>query len=273
MSSPTKTPPPGKEGLVYVERKNGIGYWRKPFVKPSWLKPGGVRPSGKPVGRNKVLTKAELEKAMEMAERQALVLSRAYGLNCYSWLEREVRTKDEHDKLNPVKPFPIKPYVRPMVETFDKEKTIFVIKSRQMTITWLAGAYALHSAQFFDHRLVLVISEKFEKSAAIVDRIRFMYQNQSEWMRALHPTDRQMRDMPIGTLSFQNGSKILALPEGEDQVRMYTASLVIMDESDFHVTFKKTYEACLPAIAGGGKLISLSTVRPGAFSKICGLIQ
>lgn len=214
-----------------------------------------------------------MEKAYELAEHQALLLNRAYAFNCAAWLEKEVKTRDEHDRENPIKPFPMKPYVAPMIDVFDREKTTFIIKSRQMVNTWLCCGYGLHTAQFFGHRLVLIISEKFEKSAALVDRIRFMYLNQAEWLKTLNPLDRQMRDQPIGTLSFACGSKILALPEGPDQVRMHTASLIIIDEADFHLTFKKTYEACLPSIAGGGKLIALSTINPGEFSKTCGIIE
>lgn len=217
-------------------------------------------------------SKDSLDAAYRLAERQANLLNRAYAFNPGAWLSREVKTRDEHDRERPVKPFPMHPYVQPMLDVFEAEKTTFIIKSRQMVNTWLTCGYGLHQAQFFEHRLVLIISQKFEKSAALVDRIRFMYLNQPDWLKALNPLDRQLRDQPIGTLSFARGSRILALPEGEDQVRMHTASLIIMDEADFWENFKKTYEACLPTVAGGGKLIALSTVRPGMFAKICGLV-
>ncbi len=230
----------------------------------------GKRRGGTPRGGD---SKEASKRAFDLAERTAHLLNRSYALNPVGWLSGAVKTKDEHDKEDPVKPFPMKPYVAPMVETFEREKTTFIVKSRQMVITWLTCAYALHQAQFFPHRLVLIISQKFEKSAALVDRIRFMYLNQPEWLKMLNPLDKQMRDQPQGTLSFLNGSKILALPEGEDQIRMHTSSLVVMDEADFWENFKKTYEACLPTVAGGGKLIALSTVRPGMFSKMCGIIE
>lgn len=207
-----------------------------------------------------------------LAERRALLLHRAYTLNCARWLGDQVKTRDEHDKSSPVKPFPVHPYVQGVLNVLNAERVTFIIKSRQMMMSWLACAYGLHLAQFFDHQLVLVISEKFEKSASLVDRMRFIYERQQPWLVNLCPLDRLMRDQPIGTLSFKNGSKVLALPDGPDQVRMHTASLAILDEADFHPMFRKTYEACLPAVAGGGKLVALSTVNSGAFSKMCGLI-
>jgi hypothetical protein len=234
---------------------------------PRWHRgPRGPRAAGGEDGQAK-------DKALELATKQALMLNRLYALDSMAWLQGVVKTRDEHDKVHPVKPFPIKPYVPPLFERFDREKTTFIIKSRQMVITWLTCAYALHSSQFFEHQLVLIISEKFEKSAALVERIRFMYSHQPAWLQTLNPLDRKMPDQPIGTLTFSKGSRILALPEGPDQVRMHTASLIVMDEADFYESFTKTYDACLPSIHGGGKLIALSTVNPGMFSKMCGLIE
>lgn len=209
--------------------------------------------------------------AYALAERKALLLTQLYKLDCPKWLKDQVKTRDEHDKIHPVKAFPMMPYVKPTLEVFQAEKVTFVVKSRQMMFSWLSCAFALWTAQFFEHQLVLMISEKFEKSSSLVERMRFMYERQTPWLINNCPLDRQMRDMPQGTMSFKNGSKVLALPEGPDQVRMHTASLAVLDEADFHTMFKKTYEACLPAIHGGGKLIALSSVNGSQFSKMCGL--
>ena len=213
------------------------------------------------------------ELAYELAERKAQILAQLYASDPARWLSEQVKTRDEHDEISPVKRFSMKPYVRPMLNLFEKEKEpILLYKSRQMMMSWLACAYGLWKAQFFPHRLVLVISEKFEKSSSLVDRMRFMYENQEPWLKKLCPLEKQMRDMAQGTLGIANGSRVLALPEGPDQVRMHTASLAIIDEADFHLMFSKTYIACLPAVHGGGKLIVMSSVDGKEFSKLCGLI-
>lgn len=220
-------------------------------------------------GRPSAATK---EAVYALAERRALLLDTIYSDDCVRWIRDEVKTKDEHEKIQPVKSFPILPYVEPMIKMFNTETVVLVVKSRQMMISWLACAYGLWMAQFFSHQLILVISEKFDKSAALVNRMRFIYERQSPWLLNLHPPEKYVGDMPQGTLSLANGSKVIGLPEGPDQVRMHTASLAIIDEADFHLTFKKTYEACLPAVHGGGKLIAMSTVNAGQFSKMCNLI-
>lgn len=212
------------------------------------------------------------EAAIALAERRALLLHRVYALDKMRWMQDQVRTRDEHDMDSPVKPIPILPYVKPLFDTFDQEQITLLVKSRQMMASWLACAYALHTMLFTPHRLVMLISEKFDKSAALVERMRFIYQKMDPWLISMCPTDRQMRDMPIGTLSLANGSRAIGVPEGPDQVRMYTSSLIIIDEADFHQMFEKTYEACAPSIFGGGKMIVMSTVCGGAFSRMCGLI-
>jgi hypothetical protein len=228
--------------------------------------PNKYKPTGNPMGAP---SESRRKAVVAIVERRAVISHRVYTLDCVEWLRDQVKTRDEHEKVHPVKKFPMHPYVPGVVNVFNAERVTFMEKSRQMTMSWLTSAYGLHAAQFFDHQLVLVISEKFEKSASLVDRMRFIYERQAPWLVNLCPLDRQMRDQPIGTLSFRNGSKILALPDGPDQVRMHTASLAILDEADFHPMFKKTYEACLPAVAGGGKLIALSTVNAGPFSRMC----
>jgi hypothetical protein len=265
-----ETQAPAAETPVKEARGAGLARWRANRAAqglPMWS--GNKGPRG-PHKEKKGLSDSA---SLELATKQAFMLNRLYGLDATTWLQEAVKTRDEHDKAHPVKPFPFKPYVAPLFERFDKEKTTFIIKSRQMVITWLACAYALHASQFFEHQLALIISEKFEKSAALVERIRFMYTHQPAWLQTLNPLDRKMCDQPIGTLTFNKGSRILALPEGPDQVRMHTASLIVMDEADFYESFQKTYDACLPSIHGGGKLIALSTVNPGMFSKMCGLIE
>lgn len=212
---------------------------------------------------------ANQERLNELAVHQSFLLRQAYRLNQLLWLEKEVKTHDEHDMESPIKPFPIKPYVAPILEEYKKRQVIFVGKSRQMMATWLFSALAVHLAQFFDYRLILCISKKQEDAFAVIERMRFIYTNQSPWLQKLCPLDRQMRDMPQGHMFFKNGSHIMGLAQGPDQVRMHTASLILSDESAFQDEFEATYTACNPSIFGGGKMVAFSSIAPGFFARVC----
>ncbi len=166
---------------------------------------------------------------------------------------------------------PMKPYIKPILEVYDREQVIFAAKSRQMMMTWLFAGLAVHLAQFFDYRLILAISKKQEDAFAVVERMRFIYSHQNFWLINTCPLDRQMRDMPQGHLYFKNGSHIMGLAQGPDQVRMHTASLILSDESAFQDQFESTYTACNPSIFGGGKMVAFSSIAPGFFSRICEL--
>lgn len=209
------------------------------------------------------------KKNVELATAKSLLLKEKCKRDRFFWLSNYVMTKDEHDFEKPVKPFPVKPYTRPLIELFEKEKTFYLAKSRQVQATWLFCAMALHTIEFFEHRLVLVISKKQDDAFGLIDRLRFIYNRQPLWLQALCPLDRPMRDQPMGHLFFRNGSKVMGLPEGPDQVRMHTASLILLDEAAFQEDLEQTIGACNPSLFGGGKSIVFSSMAPGHFQKIC----
>lgn len=185
------------------------------------------------------------------------------------WLSHFVKTIDEHDPINPIKPFPIKPYIPHLVKLYEQEQILNVEKSRQVVASWFFSAMALHEIQFFDYRLALIISKKQEDAFALVHRVRSMYQFQPKWLKDLCPLDKPIKDQPQGHLMPKNGSHLQGLPQGADQVRSRTASVILIDEAAFQDELEQTLEACAPSIFGGGKLVVFSSANPGAFQKIC----
>lgn len=208
------------------------------------------------------------KKNVELATAKSILLWQKCKRDRYFWLTNYVKTKDEHDFEIPVKPFPIKPYTKPLIDLFENEQTFYLAKSRQVQATWLFCALALHTIMFFEHRLVLVISKKQDDAFGLIERLRFIYNRLPLWMQSLSPLDRPMRDQPMGNLFIRNGSKVTGLPEGPDQVRMHTASLILLDEAAFQDNLELTIGACNPSLFGGGKSIVFSSMAPGHFQKI-----
>lgn len=213
------------------------------------------------------------KKRIDLAIAKSALMREKYKRNRLTWLQEAVRTKDEHDFESPVKNFPIKPYTKTLVDLFEQEQMFYVAKSRQIVATWTFAAMALHTAEFFDHRLILVISKKQDDAFDIIERIRFMYLRQPQWLQNLCPLDRPIRDMPRGYLFFKNGSRMMGLPEGPDQVRQHTASLILLDEAAFQDDLEQTIGACNPSLFGGGKMVVFSSIAPGHFQKTCGISE
>lgn len=209
------------------------------------------------------------EALKSLADQRNVLLKEKCKRDRLFWLKTYVKTIDEHDPISPVKLFPDKPYIAPLVKIYEEEQIINVEKSRQIMASWLFGCLGLHEAQFFDYRLVLIISKKQEDAFKLVQRVRNVYAFQPQWLKNLCPIDKPIKDQPQGHLMFKNGSHLMGLPQGADQVRSHTASLILVDEAAFQDELEQTLEACAPSIFGGGKLVVFSSANPGAFQKRC----
>lgn len=189
----------------------------------------------------------------------------------------QVRTKDEHDEINPVKLFPQKDYISYVLDIFYKKamSIFFISKSRQIMLTWLCCVFALWLAKSIPHRLIFLQSKKEEDAANLVfnggrsgkdwnnARISFIERHLPPWLQdtGIEPS--------YGKLLFPNGSKIWGVPQGADMIRSYTPSLVISDEAAFQPEFGSAYTAMLPIAKQGGMLVAISSANPGIFGDIC----
>lgn len=206
------------------------------------------------------------EEIRQAATRKAVLRKEMCRRDPAYWIQNFVKTFDEHDKQNPIKPFPYRPYVPIIVKEFLDNDILHLAKSRQMSVSWLAIALVLHEAQFFDYRLEAVFSKKEEDAHALVERAKFIYNYQPMWLKNLCPLDRKMRDMPYGHIFFGNGSKLKGLAQGKDQVRSYVPSTALIDEAAFQDKLEETYNACVPCCQ---KIITVSSANAGFFQRLC----
>lgn len=186
------------------------------------------------------------------------------------WLEKFVWTHDERADLEKgdkaIKPFPLKPYIPPIVQTWNESDILHIAKSRQMQISWLAIALVLHECQFNEYRLAAVFSKKEEDAHALIERGKFIYDHQPDWLKKLCPLDRKLRDMPFGHMFFENGSKMRGLAQGKDQVRSYVPTISVIDEAAFQDKLEETYAACIPC---SKKIVTISSANAGFFQRLC----
>lgn len=135
--------------------------------------------------------------------------------------------------------------------------------SRQAGKSTMSSALAVHQAVFFDASLVLLVSPTLRQSSEIQRKCMRFYDQ-------VDPDHTNLVEDQKLSIELANGSRIVALPGQEDNLRGYSApSLIIEDEAsrvkdELHVAIR-------PMLATNqGRLILLSTPngKLGHFYKV-----
>jgi hypothetical protein len=122
--------------------------------------------------------------------------------------------------------------------------------SRQSGKSRTAGTLAMHFTTFSYNKLTLVVSyrstqavETFRKIKEGLDKVKHVY---------------GIVKNNTTTLELSNGSRILCLPASEDNIRSYTADLIILDEAS--LIADEAYMSLRPMLATtDGTVIALGT--------------
>jgi len=183
------------------------------------------------------------------------------------WLQHHTRTRDSHWResgaSSPYRPFPDKPYFPVLVEIFQTEPVIFIEKSRDMMLSWLCVGFFTHAAMTNDQREVLFQSQKEDKAAELVDYAKTLYEQQDEQLKRHFPLAKPLKEQAALKLEFANGSRIVGIPEGADQIRSFHPWGLLMDEAAFQPEAGEAYDAAVPVCQ---KIIVVSSAGPGWFA-------
>ena len=242
------------------------------------------------------LSKAELE---TLAERHRQVLfygtpEMGYADSGFWTFLNYVYTKDAHGKSS-------KDTIKKLMgDDAEYLVTVFLYmlacdrlaipKSRQMRMSWATTAFAVWHTMTAPYRLTIYQTKKETDAFAMVSegsknptagRMDFIIQHLPAWLA--DPNVVSGRGNQVGGLNFTPGrhdsqsgagipwygSAIKAIPQGGDQVRQYTPSLFISDESAFQDEFASSMVALQAATTGGGKWMAVSSVQAGSsFNKM-----
>jgi hypothetical protein len=184
-----------------------------------------------------------------------------------TWLRHYTQTRDSHwreaSAPSPYRPFPDKPYFRPVVEALRKEPVLFVEKSRDMMLTWLCVGFFTHAAMTTEGIEVLFQSQKEDKAFELVDYAKTLYRRQRPELQRAFPLARKLKEMAAGELLFAHGSRIIGIPGGGDQVRSYHPWGLFMDEAAFMPEAGQSYDN---AVSVCKKIVVISSAGPGWFA-------
>jgi len=199
----------------------------------------------------------------------------SYRDNPWKFLTECVFTRDAVDSENPVKLFPNYDYIRFIVKMWEHENKLAIPKSRRMTMSWTFIALTVWDIVFHPGREWAFVSKKEDDSQELVSRAAFIFNKIPPALipKSLLPKidgGRMKKSPPELRLDFgdENHSYIRGFPMGADQLRQYTFSGVLGDETAFWPDAENFYTGTKPTIDGGGKMILISSRAPGFFKKI-----
>ena len=152
----------------------------------------------------------------------------------------------------PFKPFD---YQRELVMNYNGYRRSINMCGRQMGKTTVAAGYLLWYAMFNPDSTILVAAHKATGANEIMQRLRYAYECAPDHIRA------GVTEYNKGSITFDNGSRIVAATTTENTGRGMSLSLVYLDEFAFvrNTIAKEFWTALSPTLATGGKCIITST--------------
>jgi len=193
-----------------------------------------------------------------------------YRNDPWAFLTDCVFTKDQADQKTPVKRFPADwEYLRLYVMIWQKYRKLAVPKSRRMFMSWCNIGLYLWDALFHQTRDIAFVSKKEDDAAELVARAEFIYDHipPDKIPRNLLPK-KQTGAKPAKLAFPEIDSKIQGFPMGADQLRQFTFSGLLGDESAFWEDAQKFYKGASPTLEGGGRATFISSRSPGFFQRL-----
>lgn len=153
-------------------------------------------------------------------------------------------------------------FQRQVIETFDDEDRVLILKARQLGISWSADAFALWLCTANHGQTVIILSQGQRESKEEMMRIRFMHARLPPELKRRTGDDVPDAHVPDTTeqLEFPDmDSRIISLPSTEHAGTSFTATLVIIHELAKIQTAANLMTAITPTMADSGKLFVVST--------------
>jgi hypothetical protein len=195
---------------------------------------------------------------------------KAATIDTYHWATNFTRTYNEHWQVegrpSPYEAFPQKPFFPALFHLLSLERIHWLVKSRDMMLTWGCIAYLLLEAMKTPQCGILVQTQKEKKAIQLVDYAKCLYRNQPDYLQEAFPLIKSVDKQDKLTLEFSNGSYIVGIPGGADQIRSYHPWGYLNDESSFQPDAGECYNEALSAVKG--KIIFNSSAGPGWYADV-----
>lgn len=186
--------------------------------------------------------------------------------DCYYWLTECTTTKDEQDHLHPYKPFPRKPYIKPLLDVLDHEPVALIDKSRTMMASWTVAAWASHRAFNRPATKVVFQSEDEARALKLIEYSRELWKNSMPELQQRWPLKKELDRQPGDVFTLGNDSQLIGIVGNPDKVRSEHPSIYVLDEAA-HV--ERGLDSWNIAMATGAPhMIALSSAAPGWYADL-----
>jgi hypothetical protein len=186
----------------------------------------------------------------------------------YVWATRHTKTRNEHwreeNRPSPYEPFPQVVFLAALFEAFDHEKVVWIEKSRDLMVSWACVAYLTFHAMTVPARGVVFQTQKEEKVVQLVEYAKCLWEHQDQILKDAFPLAKPRSLQSSRTLVFENGSYIMGIPGGADQLRSYHPWGYLSDEASFQPEAGESYNESLSVVSG--KIIFNSSAGPGWYA-------
>ena len=209
----------------------------------------------------------------EVAIERELV-DRHYAESCWDWACDQVWTRDEDSGQRLAWP-QNKPYLKELLEVYESEQLIAIPKSRQLMVSWSIALWLTWRARYQPYNMIFVQADKEDKAAFLVDkRCKFIEDNlDDEWCRREYDPIKTSSGF-VGKITYRETDSIIwGVAQGTDQFRLYTPTIILMDESEFQDGAHEALTSILPFTREGKNtkvlLVSTSNGPQGVLAGIC----
>ena len=146
-------------------------------------------------------------------------------------------------------------YQEDLVKNYNEHRYSINMLGRQMGKTTVAAGYLLWFAMFKPDSTILVAAHKAAGASEIMQRIRYAYETIPNHIRA------GVVEYNKGSITFDNGSRIVSSTTTENTGRGMSLTLVYLDEFAFVPPriAAEFWTSLSPTLATGGKCIVTST--------------
>lgn len=145
-------------------------------------------------------------------------------------------------------------YQSDLLKTYQDNRFVVILKSRQLGISEITAAYATWLMLFHRDKNILVVATKKDVARNIIRKVKTLIQNLPPWLLIT-----EVQTDNVFSIEFSNGSRIKAASTKKDAGRSEALSLLIIDEAAHVEGMEQLWTGLRPTVAAGGKVFVLST--------------
>lgn len=178
------------------------------------------------------------------------------------WLQHCTETQDEQDEV-PYKPFPDKPYFRPIWNLMldPREQVVNGYKSRTMMGSWLYMGFCAHLAFTRPATRIIIQSEDETRSLNDIKMVKTLWERSDMLLRKRWELTKPLEKQAYNTFELQNNSSFLAMVGDPDKIRSEHPTVVVLDEAAYMLRGEDAYNVA--AATRCLKIFCLSSANEG----------